>query len=271
MEPKFNPSSSEYKKVEDLPQEHQAGFADVGGDFVKEKVFETDDVNLDDVEKRSDSGIAVKTNQEMEQLNLESIKSKNDKFLKKFWREFGKTRNKKIESTPILVDPRSQDYEALVQEEDKSRFGEYTLNPEMLRFTEEDLKSMVREGKLKIEELPAVMKNKEIYEVAQYVMDTYGATHYVPGVELWKLIAEITKIEEKEENDSLYIELSPLKYTSENYLFGSLIRDTDGSWCVPFLSNKWTPRLSADTRELTSGLFGRQWSSSGDRVLLFEK
>lgn len=41
MEPKFNPSSPEYKKVEDLPQEHQAEFVDVEGGFVKKEAVET--------------------------------------------------------------------------------------------------------------------------------------------------------------------------------------------------------------------------------------
>lgn len=40
MEPKFNPSSPEYKKVEDLPQGHQAEFADVEGGFVKKEAIE---------------------------------------------------------------------------------------------------------------------------------------------------------------------------------------------------------------------------------------
>lgn len=40
MEPKFNPSSPGYKKVEDLPQEHQAEFVDIEDDFVKKEAVE---------------------------------------------------------------------------------------------------------------------------------------------------------------------------------------------------------------------------------------
>lgn len=40
MNPKFDPSSPEYNKVEDLPKEHQKEFVDVKGGFVRRSALE---------------------------------------------------------------------------------------------------------------------------------------------------------------------------------------------------------------------------------------
>lgn len=47
---KFNPHNPEYKKVEDLPQEHQAEFSDVEGGFVRRSAAE----NFEKAETRAD-------------------------------------------------------------------------------------------------------------------------------------------------------------------------------------------------------------------------
>ena len=41
--PKFNPSNSEYKKVEDLPMEERENFKNVEGGFVKRSAIENTD------------------------------------------------------------------------------------------------------------------------------------------------------------------------------------------------------------------------------------
>ena len=143
--------------------------------------------------------------------------------------------------------PQAQNYEALSKDVDATKRGEYTLNPETQGLNFETLRAFVPDLK--------AFNGKKVHEVMQHVIDTYSATHHVPGIEYWKWLIE---------NPGKNPPGANLKDGKYYFFPGSVLRGKDGHWDVPYADwdgSKWNRRaywLSGD------------WN--GDyRVVLLEK
>ncbi|MEI6490385.1 MAG: hypothetical protein WCO16_01330 [bacterium] len=155
--------------------------------------------------------------------------------------EFGKGKFNEATITP----PTEIDYTTLKNTPDASKYGEYTLNPEMGGVDYEN-------AKIFIPDLSA-MNGKELDEVFKHVVDTYGDKYHIPGLEYWKYIIENPSKADPAIKDGKY------------YFFpGSVLRYSGGNACVPY--SYWLgSRFDRDADHL-----GLQWG--GDyRVLLLEK
>ncbi len=147
--------------------------------------------------------------------------------------------------TPTLIKPEDQDYETLKTDIDKTKFGEYTLNPETQALDFE-------QAKIFIPDLSAY-NGKPRSEVFQYITDTYANTHHLPGVEYWHWL---------EKNPDKTPDI--LKDKSSWFYFpGSLLRDSYGSWCVPYAY--W----NGSAWHRSAGWLGSAWGAD-DRVVLLE-
>ena len=116
-----------------------------------------------------------------------------------------------------IVAPQNQAYEALSQDVDAAKRGEYTLNPETQGLDFENLRAFVPDLK--------AFNGKKVHEVMQHVIDTYGDTHYVPGIEYWKWLIE---------NPGKTPTSTNLKDGKYYFFPGSVLRDKDGDWNVPY-------------------------------------
>ncbi|MEI6490383.1 MAG: AAA family ATPase [bacterium] len=221
--------------------------------------------NLDPFERRAKEVVA-----EGEALLGDTEKAK-DKFLsgiqKRSKKIFGKKSKEESEFTPesiteisaftsdafgkgkfneaTITPPTEIDYTTLKNTPDASKYGEYTLNPEMGGVDYEN-------AKIFIPDLSA-MNGKELDEVFKHVVDTYGDKYHIPGLEYWKYIIENPSKADPAIKDGKY------------YFFpGSVLRYSGGNACVPY--SYWLgSRFDRDADHL-----GLQWG--GDyRVLLLEK
>ena len=156
----------------------------------------------------------------------------------------------KEEDLPVFrcefVDPRGLKYEEKNGQIDKKLFGEYTLNPETFGVDFE-------KAKVFIPDLSS-MEGKKLYEVFQYVADTLGAKYRIPDIGYWKWMIEnpekIDKIKSELKDGNLY------------FLPGSLVRNSDGNWNVPYA--RWN---GFKWRRYTNWL-GYDWNSNYRVVLL---
>ena len=115
------------------------------------------------------------------------------------------------------LDPTTQDYKALAGDTNQTEFGAYTLNPETQGLDFENLRAFVPDLK--------AFNGKKVHEVMQHVIDTYGDTHYVPGIEYWKWLIE---------NPGKTPTSTNLKDGKYYFFPGSVLRDKDGDWNVPY-------------------------------------
>jgi len=174
-------------------------------------------------------------------LDIDALKTENQDILTSF---FGTPDNK---FTPSLVKPEDQDYATLKDDIDVSKFGEYTLNPDMQNLDFEN----IPEAKIFIPDLTA-LNGKSLSEVAKYLIDNYADKYQIPGVEYWKWLYENPAKSPKKIQDGKYY-----------FEFGSLVRLSDGHWGVPYVGwdgSGW--RRGADW-------LGSGWASD-DRVVLLE-
>lgn len=147
------------------------------------------------------------------------------------------------------------DYVAKKADVNPARMGEYTLNPDTATIDWES----INPSSFTILEL-ADMRNKPLDEVAKYIVDTYGQTHYIPGLEYWQYILEHPdKMPDEMKNDT------PKDQNGKTYfMFGSLVRYQSGHWNVVYAQwrdNHW----SQDTFKLDDGWYLHC------RVVLIEK
>lgn len=145
------------------------------------------------------------------------------------------------------ISPQAQNYEDLSQDVDATKRGEYTLNPETQGLDFEKLRAFVPDL--------TAFNGKKVHEVVKHVMDTYGITHHVPGIKYWKWMIE---------NPGKTPPRSNLKDGNCYFFPGSVLRDEDGDWFVPYAyweASEWRRRALW----LTSA-----WSSVC-RVALLEK
>lgn len=173
------------------------------------------------------------------------------------------------ETTPLLQDPRMEDYELRKQDIDPTKFGEYTINPEMASIDLEHIDP----SKIKIidpvAEGFATAGTTTRAEVFTHIMNTYGATHHLPGIEMWQYI-----LEEKYNSAPplpatagaaaglLKAKYESLKDGKWYYFPGSLVRHSDGYWDVPVAC--W----SASTWDRSANWLSNAWRADGRVVLL---
>jgi hypothetical protein len=202
-----------------------------------------------------DKANKLKTQMEEEMVNMESLLDSDLEFLKTEFASFLQETFKnwygdaesKVEQVPILINPKDQDYATLKDDIVPTKFGEYILNPDTQNLDFEN----IPESKIFIPDLSS-FEGKPLHEVAKHLIDTYSNTHYIPGLEYWKwLIENPTKSPKKMQDGKYY------------FNFGSLVRDSDGHWSVPFAL--W---IGSDWRRHAN------WSDSpwlsGYRVVLLE-
>ncbi len=155
-----------------------------------------------------------------------------------------------LEHIPTLITPKDQSWrKKIIDEARDTLFGEYTLNPDTVDIDWEAIPS----EKIKSVKLPDELNNKPLAFVAEYIIKTYEADYFIPGLEYWKYILE--------NPDKLPEEL---KDDDRHFSFGSILRDADGDWCVPcarWINTTWS--------------WGASWIENGwnstCRVVLLEK
>jgi hypothetical protein len=151
-----------------------------------------------------------------------------DTFLKKTFGVWGVDQNtlNTLQTIPTIIDPRTINFEA---EKDitPSKFGQYTLNPEMSGI---DLENYPKE-KIKVIELPSGMNGKRLSEVEDFIINNYGATHYLPGVETWKFILEDLESAAQDVQERW----ATLKDGNYHFFPGSLVRGSVGRADVPYV------------------------------------
>jgi len=190
-----------------------------------------------------------------EQLKVELEKKENDLFLKKTFETWYGENEFKVDKTPIVLDPRDHNFEQIKDNSVKDKFGEYTINPEM---QDVDIEHISPE-KIKIFPLSEFV-GKQLYEVAKHIIDTYGSTHHIPGLEFWKWVLE----EYENAPDEVKVKYKEMKDGNHHHFLGSIVRDQEGHARVP---NAGWNGLEWDR---SARWLGNNWNSN-DRIVLFEK
>ncbi|MEI7424684.1 MAG: hypothetical protein WCK10_01025 [Candidatus Staskawiczbacteria bacterium] len=156
---------------------------------------------------------------------LEQIPEADTILLEPFLREtFGKWYSgdqKKIDipQRPSLVDPQSLDFSSLKSDDDPSKFGEYTLNPECIGIDFETAKIKV----LDIQKEIKTNKLTDIASIGKYIIDTYSKDYIIPDLSFWQWMIEKGANAPTELLDGNY-----------HYCFGSILRGSGGGASVPF-------------------------------------
>jgi hypothetical protein len=115
------------------------------------------------------------------------------------------------------INPRDQDYKTLKDDTVPTKFGEYTLNPDMQNV---DFKH-IPERNIHIINLPQFI-GKPRAEVIEHILKTHPNLK-LPGLEYWEWLEKNpTKIPKKLQDTTLWF-----------YFPGSLVRSSSGNWCVP--------------------------------------
>lgn len=186
------------------------------------------------------------TDQEQEQPDIETLQSSNEAFLSETFESWYSTADaKKAKQKASFEKPETLDYAALAQDIDPKKSGEYTLNPDTQTLDFE-------KAKVFIPDLSAFV-GKPRHEAMKHIVDTYGTTHRIPGIEYWKWAIE-------------NFDQAPQALKDGNWYFfpGSVLRDKDGRWNVPDVD-----RDGSQFDRGASWLHG-DWGSN-ERVVLLEK
>ncbi|MEK7091802.1 MAG: hypothetical protein AAB900_02315, partial [Patescibacteria group bacterium] len=165
-----------------------------------------------------------------------------------FIQETFKRWNQNVPDTQIsakLESPASQDYKALTGDIDTAKAGEYTLNPEVQNLDFETAKVFTPD--------PSAFIGKSLSEVAEHLVTTFGSRYYLPGIEYWQWLASNPDKSPQSLKDGKY-----------QFLFGSLLRSSDGHWCVPYVD--W----SGDEWDRYAKWLDNDWNSYC-RVVLLER
>ncbi|MEK9151058.1 MAG: hypothetical protein AAB547_00310 [Patescibacteria group bacterium] len=158
------------------------------------------------------------TDQEQKQPDIESLQQFNKVFLSETFESwYHKADAKKAKQKASFEKPETLDYAALVQDVNEQKFGEYTLNPDTQTLDFE-------KAKVFIPDLSSFV-GKSRHEVMQHIVDTYGATHHIPGIEYWKWAVENFNQAKQAIKDDGHWYFCP----------GSLLRDKDGHWYVSYV------------------------------------
>lgn len=155
------------------------------------------------------------TDQEQTRPDIESLQSSNEAFLSETFTNWYSTADaKKAKQAARFEKPETLDYASLAQDTDPKKFGEYTLNPDTQTLDFE-------KAKVFIPDLSAFV-GKPRHEVMKHIVDTYGSTHHIPGIEYWKWAIE-------------NFDQAPQALKDGNWYYfpGSVLRFKDGRWVVP--------------------------------------
>ncbi len=178
--------------------------------------------------------------------DLASLQSSNRPFLlDTFTQWHDKAAAKKATQEARFENPATIDYESLSRDIDEKRFGEYTLNPDTQSIDFEQAKPIIID-------LPQFV-GKPRHEVMKYIIDTYGSTHHIPGIEYWKWLIENPDKAPQE-----------LKDGNWHYFPGSVLRVKSGRWHVPHAV--W----NGAKFDRYANWLGNGWSAN-ERVVLLEK
>ncbi len=183
-----------------------------------------------------------------ETVNVQEAQTENKAFLNQtFEGWYNATDAAKAIDKVEAVDPTTQNYKALAGDTKQAEFGAYTLNPETQGLDFEKLRAFVPDL--------TAFSGKKVHEVMQHVVNTYGDTHYVPGIEYWKWLCE------NPTKNPPGVQIKDGKYY---FCPGSVLRDEGGLWRVPcaFWSGSGWDRYAP---WLTRGWLSRY------RVVLLEK
>lgn len=193
-------------KIVDLKRDHIQ---------INTKGIEERKQRIEDLTKEIEEITGKKIKQEGEQPDIETLKQSNEAFLSETFKSwYGEIDAQKAKQEARFARPDMLDYKSLAQDINEQKFGEYTLNPDTQNMDFE-------KAKVFIPDLSQFV-GRPRFEVMQYVIDTYSATHHIPGIEYWKWI-----IENKDKAPEV------LKDTAKFKLFyfpGSVLRDGDGDW-----------------------------------------
>lgn len=186
------------------------------------------------------------TDQEQKQPDIESLQSSNKAFLSETFESWYSTADaKKAKQKASFEKPETLDYAALAQDVDEQKFGEYTLNPDTQTLDFE-------KAKVFIPDLSAFFGHPR-HEAMKHIIDTYGSTHHIPGIEYWKWAIE-------------NFDQAPQTFKDEHYYVfpGSVLRSRDGHWSVP--------RVCRDGSQFDRPAYWLRggWGSR-ERVVLLEK
>jgi hypothetical protein len=142
---------------------------------------------------------------------------------------------------PELVAARELDWRARARDVDAAASGRYTIDPEVVALAPERISLAIAEV--------ATLVGDSLAEVARAVHATYGATHWVPGIETWRHVYRHAA------------DIPELRDTTHSYFyFGSLLRDRTGAWRVP--ASYW------EARSLNSKLLTDAWGPNDRAILL---
>jgi len=181
-------------------------------------------------------------------LDLETLKTQNKAFLQETFEKWYDDVKSKVEQVPLIVDPKTQNFATLKDVIDATKFGEYTLNPDTQNLDWETLKDKI----FIPDDIPASLNGRPLSEVADYLINTYKDKYKFPGLEYWKFMIE--------NPDQVPAQM---KDGNPYFNFGSLVRNSDGHWDVPYAfwdGSDW----SRNARWL-----GHDWNA-GCRVVLLK-
>ena len=159
---------------------------------------------------------------------------------------YGKDKAAKANIKMLPTSLGEMNYEAM-RESDSSKFGEFTMNPEMAKMNFAE-----KEPKIKILDMKEFF-GRPRSEVMKAVVEKYGSSYHIPGLEFEKFLLENPDKVPKEMKDGNFY-----------YFPGSTLRDKDGDADVPSVG--W----GGVEFGRGAGWLDGGWNSFG-RVLLLEK
>lgn len=156
---------------------------------------------------------------------------------------------------PTIISPVDVDWEEVKTRDalgtDKASCG-YTMNPDMVSFTDQDFERMEEEGKITVMYMKECI-DKNLTEVAQYIVDTYGATYHIPGIEYVRYILE------NPEKPPASLNTDGSRY----HFFGSVLFDRHSYFLV-------AERNGIEWKRVKEWAQNSRWGTN-DRIVLIKK
>lgn len=138
---------------------------------------------------------------------------------------------KKIVPVPLFRDPVRLNWEQEASSYHPEAVGEFTQNPATQGL---DFAKMFPE-RFEVLELPGFV-GQPLWKVGAHLRQTYGRSHLIPGVELWRFFSRNSR-------RAIEILRPPQGVWRSYFFFGSLFRNSDGLWYVPWAGwncGKWS-------------------------------
>jgi len=154
----------------------------------------------------------------------EKVTTTSDEFIKDTFETWDSAKASGIKIKAEAVPPLEQSWSDLEGDIDATKAGEYTLNPETQELDFETAKVFIPDL--------SSFKGKELSEVAEYLVNTYGDKYYIPGLEYEQWLYQHENLESLPEGK----EFEELKQQLKDricFFFGSTLRRLGGLWVVP--------------------------------------